>query len=70
MKHKNFNRELPPRDPLEQQPMDLDQHADIVADLKRMAIEAHSLSAFPPHYSNVEDAMPGYNNGSFTTGWC
>ena len=66
MKHKN----LPPRDPLEQQPMDLDQHADIVADLKRMAIEAHSLSAFPPHYSNVEDAMPGYNNGNFTTGWC
>ena len=50
--------------------MDLDQHADIVADLKRMAIEAHSLSVFPRHYSNVEDAMPGYNNGSFTTGWC
>ena len=58
------------RDPYEQQPLDLSEHADTVTELKNLAMEAHSQSRFPPHYSNVEDAMPGNNDGNFTTGWC
>ena len=58
------------RDPYEQHPLDLSEHAELVAALKKLAVEAHSKSLFPPHYSNVAGAMPGNNGGNFTTGWC
>ena len=58
------------RDPYEEQPLDLSEHAETVAALKKLAVEEHSKSLFPPHYSNVVDAMPGNNDGNFTSGWC
>ena len=58
------------RDPHEEAPLDVEEHSARVAALQARVVAALPRTTFPPHYSNVAAAMPGYNQGNFTTGWC
>lgn len=59
-----------PRDPYEEVPLDVEEHSVRVAALQARVLAALPRATFPPHYSNVAAAMPGYHQGNFTTGWC
>ena len=57
-------------DPFERRPLSLEDNADVVKELKTLIMEEYSMTTFPSYHQNVEEALPGNNDGNLVTGWC
>ena len=51
-------------DPFERQPLSLEDNAEVLKELKTLIMEEYPMTTFPSYHQNVEEALPGNNDGN------